>query len=85
MIITGSGNTLTSQTDTSIGGNAGGWVNSGTITYDPTSNTFSGTLGDIAYSMFAIGGSGNTLISQTNTYPSTSTSNWVSSGTITAS
>ncbi|MHB8563451.1 MAG: hypothetical protein ACYDDA_05790 [Acidiferrobacteraceae bacterium] len=86
MIIQGSGNTLTSQTNTTVPNvQAGSWVNSGTITYDPTSNTFSGTLGDIAYSMFAIGGSGSTLVSQTNTYPHTGTSNWVSSGTITAS
>ena len=94
MVITGYGNTLTSQTDIGWienggsplqGGASANWVNSGKITYDPTSNTFSGTLGNISYSMFAIGGSGNTLIAQTNTYPGNNASpTWVNSGTITA-
>jgi hypothetical protein len=94
--INASGNTLNGLTDTGWvlnGGNANGgyyngqpdWQNSGTITYNPSNNTFSGSIGDISGSTFVLYGQGNQLVSQVNTNTlGSSGSGWQSAGSITA-
>ena len=85
--ITGSGNTLVGSTDTGwvLNNGQSSWQNSGSITYNPSNNTFSGSIGDVSGSTFVLYGQGNQLVSQVNTNTlGSSGSGWQPAGSITA-
>ena len=85
--ISGSGNTLVGYTDTGwvLNNKQSSWQNSGTITYNPSTNTFSGSIGDVSGSTFVLYGQGNQLVSQVNTNTlGSSGSGWQPAGSITA-
>ena len=85
--INGSGNTLVGLTDTGwvLNNKQSSWQNSGTITYNPSTNTFSGSIGDVSGSTFVLYGQGNQLVSQVNTNTlGSSGSGWQPAGSITA-
>ncbi len=85
--ISGSGNTLVGSTDTGwvLNNGQSSWQNSGSITYNPSNNTFSGSIGDVQGSTFVLYGQGNQLVSQVNTNTlGSSGSGWQPAGSITA-
>ena len=85
--ISGSGNTLVGSTDTGwvLNNGQSSWQNSGSITYNPSNNTFSGSIGDVSGSTFVLYGQGNQLVSQVNTNTlGSSGSGWQPAGSITA-
>ena len=85
-IISASGNTLIGHTDTGwVLQDGSGWQNTGSITYNPSNNTFSGSIGDVQGSTFVLYGQGNKLVSQVNTNTlGSSGSGWQPAGSITA-